>query len=340
MTATTDASSSPASEPPPPSGGTVAETWDAILEGRSGARPMTFDWVAKYELPVTFAATIQTPPRRCWQGRDPAARPVRASTPSSPRARPGPMPARPRSTPERLGAADRHRHRRRVDAARPVGQPAGEGPATGAARSRSRCSCPTARPATSPSSWAPVPARTRTVSACASGAEAMGFALDMIRTGRADVVVAGGTEAAIHPLPIAGFAAHAGALEAQRRPRARLAALRHRPRRLRAGRGRGGHRARERGARQGPRRPIYAELAGVGMSADSHHIAAPEPRALAPSRAMRRGRRARRPEHVRHRAHQRPRHLHAGRRHRRVQCHPRAPSATPPTACRSAPPSR
>ena len=46
-----------------------------------------------------------------------------------------------------------------------------------------------------------------TVSACASGAESMGYAIDMIRTGRADVVVAGGTEAAVHPLPIAGFAA-------------------------------------------------------------------------------------------------------------------------------------
>ena len=45
-----------------PVGGTVAETWDAILAGRSGARPMTFDWVEKYDLPVTFAATIKTPP--------------------------------------------------------------------------------------------------------------------------------------------------------------------------------------------------------------------------------------------------------------------------------------
>ncbi|NEC93282.1 beta-ketoacyl synthase N-terminal-like domain-containing protein, partial [Streptomyces sp. SID12501] len=44
------------------------------------------------------------------------------------------------------------------------------------------------------------------VSACASGAEAIGYAVEMIRTGRADVVVAGGTEAAIHPLPIAAFA--------------------------------------------------------------------------------------------------------------------------------------
>ena len=42
------------------------------------------------------------------------------------------------------------------------------------------------------------------VAACASGAEAMAYGLDMIRSGRADVVVAGGTEAAIHPLPSPG----------------------------------------------------------------------------------------------------------------------------------------
>jgi 3-oxoacyl-[acyl-carrier-protein] synthase II len=44
-------------------------------------------------------------------------------------------------------------------------------------------------------------------SACATGAEAIAWGLDIIRSGRADVVVAGGTEAIIHPLPIAGFAA-------------------------------------------------------------------------------------------------------------------------------------
>jgi 3-oxoacyl-[acyl-carrier-protein] synthase II len=44
-------------------------------------------------------------------------------------------------------------------------------------------------------------------SACATGAEAIALGLDLIRAGRADVVIAGGTEAVIHPLPIAGFAA-------------------------------------------------------------------------------------------------------------------------------------
>ncbi|MFI7501673.1 beta-ketoacyl-[acyl-carrier-protein] synthase family protein [Streptomyces sp. NPDC049687] len=44
------------------------------------------------------------------------------------------------------------------------------------------------------------------VSACASGAEAIALGLDLIRLGRADVVVAGGAEACVHPLPLAGFA--------------------------------------------------------------------------------------------------------------------------------------
>src|SRR5438067_460308 len=44
-------------------------------------------------------------------------------------------------------------------------------------------------------------------SACATGAEAVAWALDILRSGRADVAVAGGTEAVIHPLPLAGFAA-------------------------------------------------------------------------------------------------------------------------------------
>ncbi|TAL14442.1 MAG: beta-ketoacyl-ACP synthase, partial [Frankiales bacterium] len=44
------------------------------------------------------------------------------------------------------------------------------------------------------------------VSACASGAEALAVGLELLRSGRADVVVAGGAEACVHPLPLAGFA--------------------------------------------------------------------------------------------------------------------------------------
>ena len=45
------------------------------------------------------------------------------------------------------------------------------------------------------------------VSACASGAEAIRWGLDLLRSDRADVVLVGGTEACVHPLPMAGFAA-------------------------------------------------------------------------------------------------------------------------------------
>ena len=45
-----------------PLGGTMTDTWEAVLAGRSGARPIAEPWVAEHELPVTFAATIAVPP--------------------------------------------------------------------------------------------------------------------------------------------------------------------------------------------------------------------------------------------------------------------------------------
>ena len=47
-----------------PLGGTVPDTWAAVLAGRSGARPIEAEWVAEHQLPVTFAASIHTPPDR------------------------------------------------------------------------------------------------------------------------------------------------------------------------------------------------------------------------------------------------------------------------------------
>ncbi|MEW2508770.1 beta-ketoacyl-ACP synthase II [Streptomyces sp. NPDC046870] len=115
------------------------------------------------------------------------------------------------------------------------------------------------------------------VSACASGAEAIGYAIEMIRTGRADVVVAGGTEAAIHPLPIAAFGNMMAMSKNNDDPQGAS-----RP--YDAGRdgfvlGEGAgvivleseEHAKARGAR------IYAEAVGQGISADAHHITQPEP---------------------------------------------------------------
>ena len=124
------------------------------------------------------------------------------------------------------------------------------------------------------------------VSACASGAEAIGYALEMIRTNRADIIVSGGVEAAIHQLPMAGFAAMK-ALSTRNEAPARAS----RP--YDADRdgfvlGEGGgvlvleeyEHAKARGAK------IYCELVGQGLSSDGYHIAAPDPDGAGVQRAI------------------------------------------------------
>jgi 3-oxoacyl-[acyl-carrier-protein] synthase II len=125
------------------------------------------------------------------------------------------------------------------------------------------------------------------VSACSSGAEAIGLAVEMIRNGRADVVVAGGTEAAMHPMPIAGFAAMQALSTRNDDPEAASRPYDTDRDGFVLGEGAAvivleseAH-AKARGAR------IYAELAGVGMSSDAYHIAAPDPEGAGAARAMR-----------------------------------------------------
>src|ERR1019366_9402462 len=116
-----------------------------------------------------------------------------------------------------------------------------------------------------------------TVSACASGAEAIGYAIEMIRVGRADVVLAGGTEAAILPLNIAEFAAMRALStrndEPQRASRpfdkGRDGFL------LGEGAGMVVLESEEHAARRGA--TVYAIAAGAGYSSDAHHIAQPDP---------------------------------------------------------------
>lgn len=124
------------------------------------------------------------------------------------------------------------------------------------------------------------------VSACASGNEAIALGIDMIRLGRADVVVVGGTEAAVHPLPMAAFGQMMALSKRNDEPE-------------RASRpwdkGRDGfvlgegaavlvleseEHAKARGAK------VYAEAAGAGITADSHDIAQPDPAGLGATRAM------------------------------------------------------
>ncbi|HSV41349.1 MAG TPA: beta-ketoacyl-ACP synthase II [Nocardioidaceae bacterium] len=124
------------------------------------------------------------------------------------------------------------------------------------------------------------------VSACASGNEAIALGIDMIRLGRADVVVVGGTEAAVHALPMAAFGQMMALSKRNDEPEKAS-----RP----WDKGRDGfvlgegaavlvleseEHANARGAR------IYAEAAGHGITADSHDIAQPDPSGAGATRAM------------------------------------------------------
>ncbi|MFE7747574.1 beta-ketoacyl-ACP synthase II [Streptomyces sp. NPDC057428] len=125
------------------------------------------------------------------------------------------------------------------------------------------------------------------VSACASGAEAIGYAVEMIRTGRADVVVAGGTEAAIHPLPIAAFANMMAMSKSNDEPEKASRPYDTGRDGFVLGEGAGvvilesAEHAAARGAK------VYCEVLGQGLSADAHHIAQPEPSGRGIAAAMR-----------------------------------------------------
>jgi 3-oxoacyl-[acyl-carrier-protein] synthase II len=125
------------------------------------------------------------------------------------------------------------------------------------------------------------------VSACATGSHAVGEAAELVRRGDADAVLAGGTEACMHPLILAGFCAMRGlAAEEEHPPRA------SRPfDATRAGFviGEGAavlvleelEAARARGA------TIYAEVVGYGASNDAYHMAAPDPESVGVAEMMR-----------------------------------------------------
>jgi 3-oxoacyl-[acyl-carrier-protein] synthase II len=125
------------------------------------------------------------------------------------------------------------------------------------------------------------------VSACATGSHSVGEGAELIRRGDADVVLAGGTEACMHPVILAGFCAMRGLVAEEADP-----ARASRPfDATRAGfvMGEGAcillledlQRARERGAR------IYAEVLAYGTSNDAHHMAQPDPESVGVAEMMR-----------------------------------------------------
>jgi len=125
------------------------------------------------------------------------------------------------------------------------------------------------------------------VSACATGSHAVGEGAELVRRGDADAVLAGGTEACMHPLILAGFCAMRGlAVEEEYPPRASRPFDATRAGFV-IGEGAGAllleelDTARARGA------AIYAEVLGYGTSNDAYHLAAPEPEATGVALMMR-----------------------------------------------------
>ena len=125
------------------------------------------------------------------------------------------------------------------------------------------------------------------VSACASGGHAIGLALRSIRYGEADVMICGGSEAAVTPMGVGGFCALRALSERNDDPATASRPFNKDRDGFVVGEGSGGlvfeehEAARKRGAR------IYAEVLGVGMTNDGHHISAPVPEGTMASEAMR-----------------------------------------------------
>ena len=268
-----------------PLGGDVASTWKALLAGESGVSTLEHDWVETYDLPVTFAGQAKVKAeevleRQEFKRLDPSAQLALISAREA-----WADAGSPEVAPERI----------LVDYATGIGGLWTLLDGWDTLREKGpRRVLPMTIPMLMPNAAAAAVsmalggkggART-VVSACASGTESIANAYEHLQLGLADVVVAGGTEAVIHPLPIAAFAAMQALSKRNDDP-------------ARASRpydvdrdgfvlGEGAatlvletkEHAEARGAK------IYAELAGGGITSDSYHITAPDPEGLGASRAV------------------------------------------------------
>lgn len=187
-----------------PLGGTAPESWDGLLAGRSGARTLEHEWVEKYQIPVHFAAEAIVRPESVLE------RPVsKRLDPASQFAMVAAMEAwadagSPDVDPERLG----------VDFATGIGGVWTLLDAWDTLREKGpRRVLPMTVPMLMPNAAAGnlslhfrARAFARTVaSACASSTESIVNAIEHIQDGLADIVIAGGTESAIHPITMASF---------------------------------------------------------------------------------------------------------------------------------------
>ena len=268
-----------------PLGGDVQSTWRALLAGEYGISTLEQPWVEQYQIPVTFAGQAKV------KAKDVLSVPeTKRLDPSSQFALIAGREAwadagSPDVQPERLAVEfatgiggvwtlldafdtlKEHGPRRVLPMTVPMLMPNGPAAAIGmdiAARGGVRTA----------------------VSACASSTEAIANAIIRLQSGDIDVVVAGGAEAAIHPLPIAAFASMHALSRNNENPAAASRPYDVARDGFVMGEGAGAlvleteAHAKARGAK------IYAELVGGAVTSDAHHITAPDPEGAGAARAV------------------------------------------------------
>lgn len=271
-----------------PLGGDVASSWDAILAGRSGVRRIDdadHEWVERHQLPVKIAAPLAVAPTevlprvqarrldRCEQVALVAAKEAWAHA------------GAPEVDPVRLAVV--------------VGTGIG-GAVTlldqddllenGGLRKVSPLTVPMLMP-NGPAAWVGIEYGAQggvhaPVSACASGAEALAWALRLLRSGEVDVVIAGGAEACITGITVAGFVQARTLSQRNDEPEKASRPFDTGRDGFVLGEGAGimvlerAEFAAARGA------TVHGRLAGAGLSSDAYHITGPEPEGVGQSRAI------------------------------------------------------
>jgi 3-oxoacyl-[acyl-carrier-protein] synthase II len=270
-----------------PLGGDAASTWEGLLSGRSGVSAITEEWVDRYELPVRIAAQLATEPTetlkrvearrwdRCEQVAIIAAREAWQHAGLGDGA----------VEPERLGVV--------------IGTGIGgaltllgqdDALEQEGMRKVSPLTIPMLMP-NGPAAYVGLELGAQggvhaPVSACASGAEALAIAWRMLRAGEVDVVVAGGAEACITAIPLAGFAQMRAMSTRNDEPERASRPFDTGRDGFVLGEGAGvmvlerEEFATARGA------TVHGRLAGIGISSDAYHITAPNPEGLGASRAI------------------------------------------------------
>ena len=268
-----------------PLGGDVATSWSELLAGSSGVSTLEHEWVERYELPVTFAGQakigaeeILTPQER--KRLDPSSQFALIAARQAWKDA-----GEPEVAPERLA----------VDFATGIGGVWTLLDAFETLKERGpRRVLPMTVPMLMPNGPAAAigmdlgaRAGVRTaVSACASGNESIANGYQRILSGEADVVVAGGAEAAIHPLPIASFAAMHALSKRNDDPASASRPYDTDRDGFVMGEGAGAlvmetlESAKARGAH------IYCEIVGSAVTSDAYHITAPDPEGSGAARAV------------------------------------------------------